>query len=293
MKRIILTSIIITTLTLILNAQENPRRIFLAHQGECYIEPPNTAPSIKTAFDWGSKFVEFDVAISDYGVLICSHDSGELKRYWGIDVPLEKVTMEDVAKTKLSKDVVGAERYPNLKVSTIEDIFAVTPKDGFLFVDIKRFNKDFAKKFDEALKKAGLKRSHMIIPLFAIEEFRKISKEYDKAVLTVFTGMPDLQRTFTIEEIFETINKYEGRGKEFLKIVGIGHVGFGEKTFLKKIKGDKDFFKKIKAAGYIPMAWTTHSEGFSKKLFETYGVEIICTNKAAHMRKELGLPRER
>ena len=261
-----------------------------AHQGEFFYAPPNSAPAVKKAFDSGSKYVEFDVAITDSGEMICVHWDHELKHQWGINKPLAKVTRQDIDNARPTPDAHrNKPEFINMKLTELDDVLAVTPRDGYLIVDVKRANKDFYKKFDDAVIKAGLQRSHMYIPLFALEEFRKISREYNKAYLTRYLHKPSTEKNLSAEDMIEMANKHPL--KKYIKIISIGQAGQGEEFF--KRLNDKDYFRKIKAAGYLASAWTTDDVKVARKLIEEYGVDILYTNRAESMRKDLGLLPER
>ncbi len=288
MKKILVIALALISIST-LNAV--PRKVSLhAHQGEFYYAPPNSAPAVKKAFDSGSKYVEFDVAITDSGEMICVHWDHELKHQWGINKPLAKITRQDIDN---ARPTPAAHRnkpeFMDMKLTELDDVLAVTPRDGYLIVDIKRGGKDFDKKFDAAVMKAGLQRSHMYLPLFALEGFRKISKEYNKAYLTRYLHKPSPEKNLSAEDMIEMANKHPL--KKYIKIISIGQAGHGEEFF--KRLNDKDYFRKIRAAGYLASAWTTDDVKVAKKLIEEYEVDILYTNRAESMRKDLGLKPER
>ncbi len=256
-----------------------------AHQGESMLAPENTPQSIKLAFDKGAKFAEFDVSITDSGEMVCVHWDEQLKYIWGIDKPVSKLTRQDIENSKLSPKNRFAEEYPDAKLATLDQILAVVPANAYLLVDIKIFNADFPKKFDDAIIKAGLKRSHMYIPVGLLEHFRKISWEYNKAMYSVYLHKPSSEKNLTAEQIIETAKNF--KMAKYLKSINIGQAGQGEE-FLKRLN-DVDFFKKIKAAGFKAGAWTTDDPKLAKKLIDEYGIDILYTNKAAEMKEKLGL----
>lgn len=258
-----------------------------AHQGEFFLAPPNSWASVKKAFDLGSKYVEFDVGITNSGEMICVHWDGELNAHWGITKTFADVTAEDIKNSKLSPSLPYASEYSDMKLNTLDQILAVTPKDGYLIVDVKRSDSIFPKKFDEALQKAGLSRSNMIVPHWLINEFRKISTEYDKATYSIyFSSDPGTNPNQTAEFLIADAKRIS----PYIKIISVGQAGEGS-LYLKKI--GRDFVKKIKNAGFMFAAWTTDSPALAKKLIDEYEADIIYTNKAADMREKLGKPRER
>ncbi len=271
-------------------AKETPKVQIWAHQGESRLEIPNSPMAVKRAFELGSKYVEFDVSITNSGEMICVHGAHELKSHWGITKKLKDITREDIEKSKI-KLKHFSKKYPNAKLPTLEQIFAVVPPDGILVVDVKRFNEEFVKKFDTLLQKAGLKRSQIIIANRSVElakMFKKISPEYNKFRTSYFFG-EKWKNNASAEEVIKHTTRGE---KDIFYTIGIGQAGL-EKKYLKFLSQDKDYFRKIKSAGYVPCAWTTDNPELAKKLIHEYGVEIVFSNKASFLREKLGLPKER
>ncbi len=261
-----------------------------AHQGEFFLAPPNSAEAVRLAFEKGSRYVEFDVFITDSNELYCVHGDPEVKHQWNIDKPATALTRQDIENSRFRKNWYGND-FSHMRLSTLDEVLAVVPTNGFIVADIRLPNKKecFFKKFDEAIVKAGLRRSNVIIPVQFIKKFREVSKEYNKATFTLYLNKPSPEKNLSAEEIIARVKKHK-EGK-FVKMISIGQAGQGEE-YLKRIN-DKDFFRKIKAAGYKAAAWTTDDSKFAKKLIDEYGVDIIYTNRAEAMRKDLNIPRER
>ena len=284
MKRLFITSIL-ASLTGILFATPVEKVEFRAHQGERFLAPQSSATAVKKAFELGSDCVEFDVSMTDDGSFVCVHDRGALKAYWGIDKPINKITKQDIeASSLLPKARKGFFRdCPDMKISTLDDVLAVTPKDCRLIVDIKRFTPTFAKEFDKAVLRHGLKRSNMILTRH-FDAFRKISPEYAQVIEinTSVIGFPNKPPKIMPAEHYIEIAKKHKYAKH-IKFISLGQAHFGE-HFLEQLPS-KDFFKKIKAAGYKSVAWSSDNPEFIKKLAEEYDVDVIYTNKASFVRK--------
>mgnify|MGYP001214515564 CR=1 FL=1 len=67
----------------------------VAHRGDPYRFRENTLVSLRSALDRGADAVEFDVRVTRDGVPVLLHDA-TLKRLWGHDVPLDRLTVEEV-----------------------------------------------------------------------------------------------------------------------------------------------------------------------------------------------------
>ncbi|MEV4332592.1 glycerophosphodiester phosphodiesterase [Streptomyces sp. NPDC049597] len=67
----------------------------VAHRGDPYRARENTLPSLRSAIEHGADAVEIDVRLTRDGVPVLLHDDS-LKRLWGHDVPLARLTHADV-----------------------------------------------------------------------------------------------------------------------------------------------------------------------------------------------------
>lgn len=286
MKKIILATICAAS---ICSAVELKDVKLVAHQGEFFLEPPDTPMSVKKAYDLGSKIVEFDVFDTDENQMVCFHGPHELKSHWGFAKPPRKLTKEDVKNSRYAHKHFK-QRYPNQTIPTLEQILAVVPKDGTILLDSRpQDRKRFAKLFDEALLKAGLKRSQIIPTTASLNELREISPEYTGAIW-FHCFNPKAKKNISAEELIAIVKK--NKNAKHIKYIGVGQAGWGAEKFLNLV-GDKDFFKKIKAAGFIPCAWTSDDPTLIKKLAEEYDVELVLTNRASWIRQQLGIPKDR
>ncbi|MET9427701.1 MULTISPECIES: glycerophosphodiester phosphodiesterase [unclassified Streptomyces] len=79
----------------------------VAHRGDPYRVRENTAASIRAALARGADAVEIDVRLTRDGVPVLLHDD-TLKRLWGVDRPLDRLTLAEV------RELTGAEGVPTL-----------------------------------------------------------------------------------------------------------------------------------------------------------------------------------
>ncbi|MFJ8645019.1 glycerophosphodiester phosphodiesterase [Streptomyces sp. NPDC093546] len=79
----------------------------VAHRGDPYRVRENTAASIRSALARGADAVEIDVRLTRDGVPVLLHDD-TLKRLWGVDRPLDRLTLAEV------RELTGAEGVPTL-----------------------------------------------------------------------------------------------------------------------------------------------------------------------------------
>ncbi|MFD5190538.1 glycerophosphodiester phosphodiesterase [Streptomyces sp. NPDC058357] len=71
--------------------------IAVAHRGDPYRVRENTLPSIRSALGRGADAVEIDVRVTRDGVPVLLHDA-TLKRLWGHDVRLDRLTHEELTE---------------------------------------------------------------------------------------------------------------------------------------------------------------------------------------------------
>lgn len=69
----------------------------VGHRGDPYRVRENTLPSLRSAIEQGADAIEIDVRLTRDGVSVLLHDAS-LKRLWGHDRPLAKLTRAEVAE---------------------------------------------------------------------------------------------------------------------------------------------------------------------------------------------------
>ncbi|MFF8954517.1 glycerophosphodiester phosphodiesterase [Streptomyces sp. NPDC014894] len=72
----------------------------VGHRGDPYLVRENTLPSLRSAVASGADAVEIDVRLTADGVPVLLHDS-TLKRLWGHDRPVARLTRAEVAELTL------------------------------------------------------------------------------------------------------------------------------------------------------------------------------------------------
>ncbi|MFC4611766.1 glycerophosphodiester phosphodiesterase [Streptomyces maoxianensis] len=74
----------------------------VGHRGDPYRFRENTLPSLRSALERGADAVEIDVRLTRDGVPVLLHDDS-LKRLWGPDRPLAKLTWAEVEELTLGR----------------------------------------------------------------------------------------------------------------------------------------------------------------------------------------------
>lgn len=152
---------------------ENPVR-FVAHRGESYYAPENTVEAYELAWNVGACWgVEVDVHLTKDGVLIANHDY-TTERTSGVSGVISEMTYEE-----LSKLDVGSWKSPmwaGTRIPTLRDVLATLPKEGHIFVEIKRAGEGFNKAYEEARLGSGVTHDQVSFISFSLNELINVRK---------------------------------------------------------------------------------------------------------------------
>ena len=241
------------------------------HRGEPRIAPENTAESIKLAFDLGSQMIETDVNITKEGRLIIMHDRRELKKVWGIDKPVEDLTLEDLKNSKLAHPENYDPKYANAKIPTFDELLKVIPKDKRFELEIKVYGPDFARKVVEALKRAGLTEKNVLITCFRPEVIADFKKQYPQFETMFICGVGK--------------DKNGKPNKTPEQIIAGAKQGFAGEVAIGGYKNiDRAFVKQIQDAGIKVAVWQVENLDdldYAVRL----GATRVCSNNANKLRE--------
>ncbi|MBQ6534537.1 MAG: hypothetical protein IJI37_05140 [Opitutales bacterium] len=242
-----------------------------AHRGEPHKAPENSVESIKLAFDLGAQMIETDVNLTKEGRLVIMHGRRELKKVWGIDKPVEELTLEDLKNSKPAHPEDYDPKYANAKIPTFDELLKVIPKDKRFELEIKVYGADFARKVVEALKRAGLTEKNVLITCFRPEVIADFKKQYPQFETMYICGVgkdKDGKLNKTPEQIIA--NAKQGFAGE----VAIG----GYKNI------DRAFVKKIQDAGIKVAVWQVENLDDLDYAVQL-GATRVCSNNAHKLRE--------
>lgn len=249
-----------------------------SHRGEADFAPQNTVEAIKLAYDMGAEMIETDFSITKEGIMVCIHGKNELKKFWNIDKNPQDLTAEDIknAKNTLTprkpNESVYDAKYANVKLPTIDDIFAVIPKDKRFELEIKGYGKDFADKVEQARIKAGLDYWNILVTSFNPEAIKDFKQKYPKYETLFIVYMGDKKYNWTLEKIIATA-----------KDVNASQVAVGNYRTV-----DKNFISALKKAGFKTGVWQVQDLedlAFAAEL----GVDRVCSDHAYQLRRKYKL----
>jgi len=248
-------------------AENNNNQIYMhAHRGEPTLAPQNTTASIKLAFELGARMIETDFHLTEDGTIVCMHGRNELKSLWGIDKDPSKLTREEIAASKLRTPEKFDKKYADCKIPTIDQIFAIIPKDKYFELEIKHYGKDFADKVEDARKKAGLKYSNMIVTSFSPNDIKDFKKKY-----------PEYETLY----ILSINSKNPQRAEDVIKIAkdaGASQVAIGNYRAI-----NREYVKKIQDSGLKVGVWQVENLDDLAYAIDL-GANRICSNNASKLR---------
>ncbi len=249
-----------------------------SHRGETDFAPQNTVESIKLAYEMGAQMIETDFSITKEGIMVCIHGRKELKRYWNIDKSPTDLTLSEIKNAKNTlkgrkdTDPNYDKKYANVKLPTIDDVFAVIPKDKRFELEIKGYGQDFADKVEQARIKAGLDYWNILVTSGDATAIKDFKQKYPKYETLFIVNMGDKKRNWTLEKIIATA-----------KDANVEQVAIGS---YRKI--DKNFISALKKAGFKTGVWQV--QNLDDLAYATeLGVDRVCSDHAYELRRKYKL----
>ena len=149
--------------------------------------PQNTVEAIRRAYENGARWVETDFHHTKAGQMVCMHAEGELKRYTGCTKRVADLTPDDLA----TLDLGSADKLDRpYRIPLLDEVLAVVPKDGVLQAEIKGYSPQYADIFDEAVRKAGLTETNIVVSSFQYDALKDFKARYPKYRAVWLAGLP-------------------------------------------------------------------------------------------------------
>lgn len=124
----------------------------VAHRGENTQAPENTIPAFRAAFANGGTAIEGDFYLTDSGEMVCVHGEKELAAYSGVERRIASLTRADLSKLDMAAISSKFAKFSPTPPPTAEEVFAVIPRGGKIFFEIKNYPKGFFEKLESARK---------------------------------------------------------------------------------------------------------------------------------------------
>ena len=168
-------------------------------------------------------------------------------------------------------------RYANCKIPTIDDIFAVIPKDKSFELEIKTYGDGFADKVEAARKKAGLGYKNILITSFAPAVIKDFKEKYPQYETLLIVSCPQKGKLAAKEIIKKAkyakasqvaIGNYKKLDRAYIK--EIQDAGFKVGLWQVENLNDLAIAAKLGADTVINIKHERHSAG-------AYSLWIVCT----------------
>ena len=196
-----------------------------SHRGYSAVAPENTIPSIQAAVESGvADYAEIDVQQTSDGVVVLTHDTS-LKRCTGVDVDVDDITYEELAKLDASKGYSGgdAAKYAGTPVPTLDEVIKYCKGKIKLNIEIKGTTPTLVDETVRVIRENGFENECVITSLQydALERVKELAPELKCGyIMAVGVGLYyDLPAAdfFSVETTFVTpamITELHARGKE-------------------------------------------------------------------------------
>ena len=233
----------------------NDKTVMIAHRGFRAVAPENTVPAFEEAGKAGFSAIECDIYRTKDGVWVIQHDR-HTYRMMNTNKFVEKATYEEL-KNADTDNGVNIDKYPNLKICTLEEYLQICEKYGMqAVIEFKEENNHeyYGEVIDLCKKYSDVKVTFISFKFSDLQELRKLC-DYDMMYLVQKIEDEDIELAKSIENC------------------GIDFNGNKEENF----ENDAAQIKKCLDEGMLVGAWTIDDPAVMKKLVDV-GVNLITTD---------------
>ena len=233
----------------------NDQTVMIAHRGFRAVAPENTAPAFEEAGKAGFSAIECDIYRTKDGVWVIQHDR-HTYRMMNTNKFVEKATYEEL-KNADTDNGVNIDKYPNLKICTLEEYLQICEKYGMqAVIEFKEENNHeyYGEVIDLCKKYPDVKVTFISFKFSDLQELRKLCDN----------------------DMMYLVQKIEDEDIELAKSIdncGIDFNGNKEENF----ESDAAQIKKCLDEGMLVGAWTIDDPAVMKKLVDV-GVNLITTD---------------
>ena len=245
----------------------------VAHRGESFDAPENTAAAFDLAWSRGAEAVEIDVHLTKDGQLICSHDA-DTRRTAGVPGAIREQTADALRKLD-----VGAWKGPQFKgepMPMLDEVLAkVPPGDGRrLFIEVK-VGPEAVPELARCLERAKLPAAKTVVIAFDINVIREAKRQLPPGVKAYWlvSQKQDKQTKQWAPAGADMIANAKAVNADGLDVRAVEPV-------------DAAFVKAAHDAGLELHVWTVDDPAKAKALVAA-GVDGITTNRSAWLREQL------
>ncbi len=243
----------------------------VGHRGASYDAPENTVASERLGYEQGMDGGECDIYLTKDNKIVVMHD-GTGVRTAGIT---NKMSDSSTILRKASAGDWGqwkGKGFQNEKIPFLQEVLAVMPAGKKMLIEIK-CGTEILPELKRQLAASGKKPGQIVIICFNFEVLKKC-KEMMPQYEALFLAAGD-SKTKKFPPVEELIAKCKAAKLDGLDL----HSGFPI---------DKEFVKKVHAAGMKLYTWTVDDPAVAKQEAEA-GVDGITTNRPKWLREQLNL----
>ena len=233
----------------------NDQTVMIAHRGFRAVAPENTVPAFEEAGKAGFSAIECDIYRTKDGVWVIQHDR-HTYRMMNTNKFVEKATYEEL-KNADTDNGVNIDKYPNLKICTLEEYLQICEKYGMqAVIEFKEENNHeyYGEVIDLCKKYPDVKVTFISFKFSDLQELRKLC-DNDMMYLVQKIEDEDIELAKTIDNC------------------GIDFNGNKKENF----ENDAAQIKKCLDEGMLVGAWTIDDPAVMKKLVDV-GVNLITTD---------------
>lgn len=243
----------------------------VAHRGENTQAPENTLPAFRAAFANGGTAIEGDFYLTDSGEMVCVHGEKELAAYSGVERRIASLTRADLSKLDMAATSPKFAKFSPTPPPTVEEVFAVIPRGGKIFFEIKNYPKGFFEKLESARKSAGLEESQVVLISFNFDAL-KDAKKRNPRYKCYFLYSAKSENGRLLPTPSEIAAKVRSAG---LDGVDVGHWNL-----------DEAYVRALKSEGLDVAVWTLNDVS-KLPIFVKWGADFITTDKNAEFLRAL------
>lgn len=244
----------------------------IGHRGASYDAPENTLSSIKLAYQQGADGAELDIHLSKDGRIVVLHDA-DLKRTGGVELKIAETNFEEIRRAKVGAWGKWAGRGFDEPAPELSEVFEIVPPGKRLFIEIK-CGKEVLAPLGRAFAASKLDPSQLPMITFYFDVAVEAKKLFPKHEVFWLHGWSKDKRTGEFPDPDAVIKKAQEAG---LDGVDLNH-GFPI---------DREFVKKVRAAGMKIYTWTVNEPPIALAEMEA-GVDGITTDRPGWMRERIG-----
>jgi glycerophosphoryl diester phosphodiesterase len=242
--------------------------LIVAHRGASSDAPENTLRAFQLGWEQGADAIEADFHLTRDGQIVCMHD-GTTGRTGNADLKIGECTLEELRK--LDVGVHRGAQFAGERIPTLAEVLATVPKGGKVFLELKS-GPAIAAAVRAELQNLQFPLGQVMVISFDSAVLAESKRQMSQVKTSWLCGFHGLRGgwTPTIEEILKVLHECRADGLDANAHESV----------------DREFVRKLRAAGKGFHAWTVDLPATAKR-FAELGVDSITTNCPGAIRASL------